>query len=698
MQKNAEFSILHTLMIIIMIILVSFSVLSLPTTRTTRTEGTSIELKNRILTDSQTIDITQANEGYYLVEVDTPVQESIYNDIKNLAVIEDYIAPGLYTTKSDSKGLTGLRDNSLTKRVWRYTSETNADERLTEKGTFTAKVITFDSVDKSELRNQIQQKATILHEDDNAFVIETRGDLVRDIANIEGVEWVEEVMPFVLFNDVATVITGVAAERNDYSIYGNGEIVAVADTGLDRGVNDGTMHDDFQGRILSITDVASCGSCSTGPDDDNGHGTHVSGIALGNGVLSGSNPPSKSYSSSYAGVAPEAQLVFQAIGEDDPNSNNVYPPALISGLFQPSYNQGARVHSDSWGLSSNYGMYLSVSQDIDKFIWNNKEMNIVFAVGNEAWQGGGFKNDTTAPHASAKNVIAVGGSENYKPIIGDPPTIADNINEIYYGTGRGPTDDNRIKPDIIAPALEIFSPRSRIAPAWPAGGCTKNESNQGGNYKLGPDYASCGGTSMSTPHIAGIVTILREYYKTNEGITNPSAALIKASIINSAVDMGYGLPSNTTGWGRVNISRVLPSTGNSLFAQDVSPGLSTGQIRGCTLLKVEAGAPLKATLVWSDKYAAILAQKTLVNDLDLRVTDPAGNVYNGNDFNAPYNNEIDNTNNVEQVIIPSSMAGKYSVTVYANNVPFPQQPYALVVSYKEKQSSGIKQAKHICTK
>ena len=133
---------------------------------------------------------------------------------------------------------------------------------------------------------------------------------------------------------MATVITGVVNERTDYAIYGDGEIIAVADTGLDRGVNDATMHNDFQGRILSITDVATC--CSTSPDDNYGHGTHVSGTALGNGVLSGSNPGSKSYSGSYAGVAPETELVFQAIGDDNASLNVVHPPALISGLFQPS--------------------------------------------------------------------------------------------------------------------------------------------------------------------------------------------------------------------------------------------------------------------------------------------------------------------------------------------------------------------------
>ena len=221
-------------------------------------------------------------------------------------------------------------------------------------------------------------------------------------------------------------------------------------------------------RILSIVDVAT--SSSTGPDDDRGHGTHVAGIALGNGVLSGSNPSTNNYDGSYAGVAPKANLIFQAIGVDDPGSNALLPPALIAGLFQPAYNQGARIHSNSWGVNS-FGMYTPYSRDIDQFIWDHKDMNILYAVGNSGMSG----TDTIATHAVAKNAISVGGSENYKPSIADPFAIANDTNELYPGTGRGPTDDGRIKPDILVPGTEIFSTRSRIAPAWPSGACTKNQ-------------------------------------------------------------------------------------------------------------------------------------------------------------------------------------------------------------------------------
>lgn len=326
------------------------------------------------------------------------------------------------------------------------------------------------------------------------------------------------------------------------------------------------------------------------------------------------------------------------------------------------------------------------------------------------WNGTHFTptNDTIATHAVAKNVIGVGGHENYKPAIADPSALADNINELYIGSGRGPTDDGRIKPDILATATEVFSTRSRIAPAFPPppglGQCIKNQSFAGGNYNLGPNYSTCHGTSMATPHIAGLVALLRQYFKTHEGIQNPSSALIKATLINSAVDMGYGLPSNTTGWGRVNITNVLsanasPPPVDYMRFWDVTNGLTAGSGDAC-VFPVAAGQQFKATLVWSDKEAAIATQKTLINDLDLMVTGPNGLVYNGNDFTAPFNNQRDNTNNVEQVIIPAPTPGEYAVSVSAFSIPSSPQPYALVLSFKDGYTPGAGPAQYpiICTR
>jgi len=313
-------------------------------------------------------------------------------------------------------------------------------------------------------------------------------------------------------------------------------------------------------------------------------------------------------------------------------------------------------------------------------------MVIVFAAGNNAF----FGNTSITPQATAKNILAVGGSENYKPLLEDNRGTADNPNDLYLGTSRGPTVDGRVKPDVMAPATEVFSTRSRVAVPGITGTnatCYKNVSNTPGLWDLESNYTSCTGTSMATPHVAGMALLTREYYRTQRKASSPSAALVKATLINGAMDMGFGTPSNETGWGRVNLSQSLPDVQQmpsdekrELFFVDEKTGLSTGGKKEYTIT-ASKGRPLKITLVWTDKESALGAAKNLVNDLNLIVTDPDGKVYHGNDFKAPFDDKTDTLNNIEQVRIASSGAGKYTISVVASNVPFPQQTFALVASY-----------------
>ncbi|HYG59451.1 MAG TPA: Ig-like domain-containing protein, partial [Symbiobacteriaceae bacterium] len=147
----------------------------------------------------------------------------------------------------------------------------------------------------------------------------------------------------------------------------------------------------------------------------------------------------------------------------------------------------------------------------------------------------------------------------------------------------------------------------------------------------------------------------------------------KATMINGAADMDSNLTWKDKGWGRVDINNSLYGRGLKFVNEEKALQTGEGQTYSYT---VKDGKPLKVTLAWTDYPANPSAQKTLVNDLDLVVKGPDGEVL-GNHMLA---RETDRTNNVENVVVAAPKAGTYTVTVKAHNVPQGPQRFALVVS------------------
>jgi PKD repeat protein len=254
-------------------------------------------------------------------------------------------------------------------------------------------------------------------------------------------------------------------------------------------------------------------------------------------------------------------------------------------------------------------------------------------------------------------------------------------------SSRGPTDDGRIKPDVVAPGTWILSAYSQA-----------NHLEDGGHQYAGwgnpPNrwYKYIGGTSMSAPLTAGAATLVRDYYNDVAGLPAPSSALIKATLINGAYDLTpgqygsgafqevSGRPDNVQGWGRVDLAHALiPDPPRTWWYDDHGAGLSTGDVITYTgsftspLVVTSADEPLRVSLVWTD-YPATPPAGGLVNDLDLEVIGPGNTHYYGN------GSAGDRTNNVEGVDILTPTLGTFTVTVRAYNVAQETQPYALVVS------------------
>ncbi len=558
---------------------------------------------------------------------------------------------------------------------------------------------------------------------------------VLDVADIE---------PFVLrkknneFGGGGIIGSGAA---NSHGFDGSTQTVAVADTGFGNGSVTNGFVDVPSSRVTNIYNwPGAAGGCFSSVindgavDVDSGHGTHTATSVLGAGNASGVG----------RGTAPAAHLVFQAI-ENWANITSVCKafygyqngyyltglPSDLHQLFQQAYTAGARVHSNSWG-SDAAGAYTADSANTDDFIWNHRDLTITFSAGNagvDANSDGVIDAGSIGAPATAKNVISVGASENDRqghyecdatltytncaaqnayntiftygsawpadypanPIKDDPS--AGNADQMAAFSSRGPAADGRIKPDVVAPGTWVLSGYSdKFQQQYDPSTNPQDNAYQydGWGYPLNRYYKYMGGTSMSNPLVAGGAAVVRDFYSKTYSGMNASAALVKATIVNSAVDMldenndgvndnANPIPNRHEGWGRVDLNSA--TNGRRRFV-DGAASLTTGANATYTYTITSNGSPFKVTLAWSDPASSTSASKNLVNDLDLVVFAPDGTQYLGNVFAGGWSQTgggADRVNNLENAYVASAAAGTWTVVVQGYNVPTGPQPFAIVV-------------------
>ncbi len=203
------------------------------------------------------------------------------------------------------------------------------------------------------------------------------------------------------------------------------------------------------------------------------------------------------------------------------------------------------------------------------------------------------------------------------------------------------------------------------------------------------------GTSMSTPLTAGLAGALYQDLVVNRGVASPKPSLVKALMINGAVDVTPGGGCDYTydtsqssiplGWGRVNARNAMygpggsPSQRNIDFENEVTGNaVATGETY-TRQVTANAGAPFRVTLVWTDYPAAPNSLSPLVvNDLDLEVVEiSTGSIYRGNVFSGNWSTtggSADRYNVVENVYIQSPVAGVYTIRVKGFQVSQDQEP------------------------
>jgi subtilisin family serine protease len=460
-------------------------------------------------------------------------------------------------------------------------------------------------------------------------------------------------------------------------------IVDVSDSGLDRGKTSGlSVHPDLRDANGLSRVSYSFNYASDSSEDESGHGSFVASIVGGSGTSDQRDALGYVYG---LGVDPSAKLgvsrIFDLRGRLPFNFS-------FTGAASSAYAAGARMSNGSWGNGLN--SYDAAAQEYDALVRDarptipgNQEMIFVFSAGN-----GGPGGHISSP-GTAKNVITVGASENYRPEGTDScnldggggigPDGANSALDILRYSSGGPTADGRSKPDLVAPGTHIYGGASQASHFFGGGLCPGIPVFQPPGQRL---YTWSSGTSMATPHVTGAAALLRKFF-TGRNLLGPgqppSPAMTKSFLLNSATyltgeNAGGDLPGARQGWGRVDLSRAFDGVPRMLLDQSrlFTEAGQTYEVQGSV---ADRSLPLRVTLAWTDA-PGMLASPTLVNDLDLEIKIGGVTVYKGNNLDGEWSvqgGEPDRLNNVEGVFlptdaIPEGVEGNFTITVRAANI------------------------------
>ena len=503
----------------------------------------------------------------------------------------------------------------------------------------------------------------------NTFKARMTPSVVNQFALRGDVQWMECFKRPHLMNDVAVnpEAMNVRSVWDAHGLSGAGQVITTSDSGIRYDeLNERVVHRDLVNQVIGIKVSKGCVL-----NDLNGHGTHTAGSLVGDGTESegqirgtawGAKLISWFCSTGDAGIhTPEdvnelfrptkeepTEIEEGIEGEEGGEGEYGYTESKVDLIFPESY--AAYIHSASWGADVN-GAYTSECAEFDRYVWKNPDFLPVISAGNA-----GSDKQTIASPASAKNVLAVGATQNLRtePRQRDLENGDPSISAEY--SSRGPCVDGRIKPDVAAPGTGVLSTRAL-----------------GLDYGFGvydDYYAYDTGTSMACPLTAGSIALVREWllkrpeFSEADEARRPTSALMKAVVMGGARGNEEGKPDNDQGWGRVDLEETLFPSNRAVKLIDRIPFVAREELAWA--IKTTNAAPLEVQLVWIDYPGVPGAEQELVNDLDLIVTcrdEGKTGYWYGNGGDLP-----DAVNNAESVRIAEAPAATYIIIVDCNSV------------------------------
>ncbi len=259
-----------------------------------------------------------------------------------------------------------------------------------------------------------------------------------------------------------------------------------------------------------------------------------------------------------------------------------------------------------------------------------------------------------------------------RQLSGDPEAMA-------AFSSRGPCDDRRIKPDIVAPGTDIVSTKSELAP----------DDHFWGLVDDNPAYAYMGGTSMACPLVAGCATLVRQYF-VDERDTSPSAALLKATLVNGArwltgadsiadrggaAELPPGLRCGQPDDHHPQPGRAGPAAGVRRLLGDTEPPARRDR-RAAAVPGGRRSVGCRCGCAWPTPTCRDVRCRTTSASWCRTPTAPRS----PGTLGLPDITKSDVDNNVEVIRVDDPAPGRWLIQVFARNLLRPPQDYALVVS------------------
>ena len=520
-------------------------------------------------------------KGYYIVQFAGSAKDEWLESLREIgAEVLQYVPHQAFFVYADAAALAKITNHSRVRWVGRYGVEQKispALEQFTEKlraaaaanaetdavnadvdarGTFDIAVFSRADLEDVSARIagalpsvKILSASKLPNNFFNVLRVEMSSDKISEIAQIPDVvridPWLkprkedERAAQIVAgnYNSPTSIFSPGYNPLAQFGVNGAGVTVSVVDDGVSIPGAGGfylTALNTVNGPLRGATTGAS-----------SGHGHINASIIAGDTPFGTLDPNGYNYG---AGIAPKANIInipFLKNGHSEIDAEAVDDTLTTLGA------NGVRgtISNNSWGDMTNGNAYDSLAAQYDGFVQDGSfaptidPITFVFSAGNDGLSG------LTRPKV-AKNIIAVGNSENLRTEIGG--TAADNIDDLRGSSSRGPAADGRVKPDVTAPGSFVTGSRSG------------DGSGVGGAIDAHHSWSV--GTSHAAPQVSGAAALFTQYWKNTRAGQYPAPSLIKAAIINSAQEMNglitntATIPNGSEGWGRVNM-RYMFNTG-----------------------------------------------------------------------------------------------------------------------------------------